>query len=51
MTVSLVSTGTWTKQATTGGIRYLPRLALGIDLVLLSVATFVALLTGQFLPF
>ena len=51
MTASLVSTGTRTQTSFIGGLRYVPAVALGMDLVLISVAVFLAVVAGGALPF
>jgi exopolysaccharide biosynthesis polyprenyl glycosylphosphotransferase len=50
MTASLVTTGTRTQTRLAGGLRYLPTLALGLDLVMITVSVLVAVFARQALP-
>ena len=50
MTASLVSTGQRTQTGLIGGLRYVPAVALGLDLVMISIAVFVAVVAGDAIP-
>ena len=51
MTASLVTTGTRTQTKLVGGLAYLPTLALGLDLVMITVSVLVAVVARAALPF
>ena len=46
MTAALVSTGAQTQTRLTGALSYVPRVALGLDLLLITVSVFIAMIAG-----